>query len=283
MTTLFVDHLTVIDFSYIHPSRGFIGESWIVDMELSGQLDEEGVIFDFAYAKKALKDMFDTTLDHTLAVPTQSGQIALTESGLYTKLQFTDVEGAVYSYSCPASALCKVDTDCITQRSVQHHLEEAALKMLPNNVEKVVIRLREEPIDGAYYHYSHGLKKHYGNCQRIVHGHRSRLHILKDNERSAELEHIWAKKWEDIYIGTVEDLNDVLLEDGIEYYLFEYTANQGNYSLKIPKKKCDLISTDSTVEWIAHHIATEIKKEHPTSLIQVKAFEGVDKGAMVSL
>ena len=36
MNNLFIEHLTVIDFSYFQPHRGVVGESWIVDIELIG-------------------------------------------------------------------------------------------------------------------------------------------------------------------------------------------------------------------------------------------------------
>ena len=37
MSALFVKHLTVLDFSYVHQARGILGESWIVDVELYGE------------------------------------------------------------------------------------------------------------------------------------------------------------------------------------------------------------------------------------------------------
>ena len=79
MATLFVDNLTVLDFSYLHAKRGMVGESWMVDLELSGELDEQGMVFDFGDIKHAIKKRLDDTADHRLLVPADHDQLSLRE------------------------------------------------------------------------------------------------------------------------------------------------------------------------------------------------------------
>src|SRR5690606_19565276 len=97
-----------------------------------------------------------------------------------------------------------------------------------------------ENIDGACYHYSHGLKKHGGNCQRIAHGHRSRIDIWSNGEKSAQLEALWAARWRDIYIGTHEDIIAQPSFNGSNYYQFAYTSAQGEFELTLPQRCCYL-------------------------------------------
>ena len=279
MAALFVKQLTTLDFSYLCSRRGLVGETWIADVWLSGELDEQGMVFDFGHVKKQVKASLDLLADHRLLVPVKSDGATINPNGDSLNIQFQSQRGEI-ACRCPGPAALLVESSEISINELQPWLEQTLLKELPDNVESVRLGLYPEPVEGAYYHYSHGLKKHLGDCQRIAHGHRSKIEVYIDDQRSSELEAFWAQRWRDVYIATREDLLETLTRDGIEYYSFGYTSDQGRFELTIPAAHCYLIETDSTIELLAEHIACCLRPLKPSQAIRVVAFEGFNKGAM---
>jgi 6-pyruvoyl-tetrahydropterin synthase len=279
MAHLFVDDLTVIDCSVLDANRGLVGASWIVDLELTGDLDHQGMLFDFSHIKKRIKQLIDDRIDHKLVAPTADPHCVVHCTDKSTAIEFTDKQGRRFRHESPDQALCLIDIESIDRVTVAAWLGEQISVMLPGNVSGVTITLRMEDDQASFYHYSHGLKKHDGNCQRIAHGHRSRVKIWENGVRSSTLEQRWADKWRDIYLGTRADLAS---NEEEKRYRFEYRAAQGEFSLELPGECVYLLDTDSTVECIAQHIADEVFAERPDSTIRVKAWEGVRKGAIAS-
>jgi len=281
MTQLFVNNLSVIDFSYFDNRRGLLGESWIVDIILTGQLDQQGMVFDFGHVKKKIKNIIDETLDHRFVISKQTKNLELSEENGQCELNWKHITGN-YQHISPSSSVLLMDVKTINKISVANYLQEIILPELPENVEAVEVHLYEELIDSAYYHYSHGLKKHDGNCQRIVHGHRSKIEIYENHQRSAELEDYWSACFRNIYIGTKEDISEEFESDGKPHITFSYHAKQGFFSVTLPKKRVYLIDSDSTVELIAEHILEKCITKHPTNHYLIKAYEGVGKGAIAN-
>jgi len=236
-------------------------------------------VFDFGHVKKEIKRIIDNEVDHKLVVATQYQDCSASEKEDQIHLSFNTKQGSSIEHIAPADAYCFIDATTVNFESVIQFLTEKIRAVLPNNVEGLTIQLREEDDYAQFYCYSHGLKKHDGNCQRIAHGHRSRIEIWENSNRSRTWEQHWANQFEDIYIGSREDV----ISQNDQRTRFAYDAPQGHFELELDSKRVYIIDSDSTVECIAVHIANKIKQSHRGSTIKVKAFEGVRKGAIFEL
>ncbi|HDK38031.1 MAG TPA: hypothetical protein ENG92_03335 [Thiolapillus brandeum] len=273
---LFVNQLTVLDFSYLHPARGLVGESWQVDIELQGGLDEQGMVLDFGDVKRQVKQLIDSSFDHRLLLPADY-------AGLETqgdRLEFHLHNGNHIRHRGPDESVQFIAGGEITAESVAQAIHQALLPTLPANVHSVTLKLYPESIKSAWYQYSHGLKLHCGNCQRIAHGHRSRIQIWRNGTEDHDLEKHWATKFLDIYIGTEADMVAITSHNDQTCFRFAYTAEQGDFELELPADRCYLIDTESTVENIARHIRKALEQAYPEDKFTVRAFEGIGKGAI---
>ncbi|MFT6733403.1 MAG: 6-pyruvoyl-tetrahydropterin synthase [Polaribacter sp.] len=280
MPVLFVNNLSVIDFAYFCPIRGIVGESLILDVELFGELNEEGMLFDFSYVKKRIKSCVDSLVDHKLLVATKSEYVKISNSPQQLELELITKDARIFRHTSPNQAVCLINASEVSKNSIAELIRIEISKILPNNVSKTQIGLRSEVIKTPFFHYAHGLKKHFGDCQRIAHGHRSKIEVFVDSNYSDEWSMHIAQLWKDVYLATEEDIKEDISINGIGYWVFEYHANQGLFQLTIQKSCCHLIETDTTVELIASYLADYLKKELPNNHIRIKAYEGVDKGAV---
>lgn len=289
---LFVRDLTVIDASYLSAERGMVGESWLVDIEMTGELNEMSMLLDFGRVKKNLKAIIDGEVDHRLLVPTGSplSRVDPQENGELC-VDFLRPGQSIH-LRCPAQAFALIPAAEINAQTVTDYLLELIRRQLPANIDGLQLRLRQETLSTPAYHYSHGLKKHDGNCQRIAHGHRSMIELWVDGVRDGALEQEWAERWADIYLGTREDQVPVAELElsalarewvGEQHLGFRYQAPQGQFQLAMPKSACELVDTDTTVELLAHYIAWQLKPRLGERPLRVVAYEGVGKGAIAEL
>lgn len=275
---LFVDNLTNVDVSYLDLKRGLVGESWLTGLMLNGQLNEQSMICDFGIVKRNAKKWLDDYIDHRLVVPTLMPGMHIEKHDKLMTIRFPHPKGGEFICSAPEEAFCLIETTSINNASVARWLETELAGIIPGSIDSLQVTLENELIGGDYYHYSHGLKKHDGNCQRIAHGHRSKIEIFVDGARQPMLEQSWALKWKDIYVGTQEDLHNKPEINGIMHNHYRYTAPQGDFSLTLPTIACYDMDADTTVEQIANHIGKVLFEEG--NRVTVKAFEGVGKGAI---
>ncbi|MCW4152310.1 6-carboxytetrahydropterin synthase [Halomonas sp. 18H] len=271
--SLFVNQLTHIDASLWCPEEGLKGVSWQVDAVLEGELGKDGMLLDFGEVKPWIKHHLDSGLDHTLLVPIEASGITVSpcEEGLCVRTTTPyamEVKG-------PKQAFTLLPVATIERDTVAANLSQTLTDQRPENVTRIQLSLSDEAIEGAAYGYSHGLKLHNGNCQRIAHGHRSRLHIWQRGTRQHELEQQWAAWLDNRYL--VEE-NDIIALDK-QTLTCRYQADQGTFSLTLPGERCAVLATPTTVENIARWLAEQLAAQ-TLETTTVHAFEGVNKGAM---
>jgi 6-pyruvoyl-tetrahydropterin synthase len=279
---LFVDNLTNVDFSYLDDERGLVGETWLASVLLDGGLDQTSMIWDFGVVKKVLRNWLDDELDHRLLVPTKSERLSYEVKDNRITLSWNFGSGDVLTMEAPLEAVALIDAKLINEKTAAQWSIKQLESYFPENLEHIQLTFEAEEINTAYYHYSHGLKKHDGNCQRIAHGHRSRIQIWCEGARDKDLENNWAERWSDIYIGSKDDLISTSNDEKAQMH-FAYDAPQGHFKLSLPKRVCYIMPCDTTVECIASHVAEVLHNENPTSRITVKAFEGLNKGAIFEI
>jgi 6-pyruvoyl-tetrahydropterin synthase len=282
MARLFVEQLTVLDFSRLDRERGLVGESWIVDLELAGELDAQSMVLDFGAVKRIAREAVEDFADHKLLVPSRCGWVEVAVSAASGEVRI-EAPAAGLRLRSPGEAVCCLEAPAVTMPALGAKLEECVAAVMPANVRAVRLSLREEGVPGAYYHYSHGLKRHAGHCQRIAHGHRSRIEIYTDGRRNDHWERHWAERWRDIYLASAEDLVAETRLGDRPAWRFAYQARQGEFELEIWRDRCELVPADTTVEQLAAYIAGELARLDPGTVFRVRAYEGVQKGAIAEM
>jgi 6-pyruvoyl-tetrahydropterin synthase len=280
--SLFLHNFTVLDFAILSAERGLEGMSFYVSAELDGELDEQGFIFDFGPAKRALKQVVDTALDHRLAVPALHPSLKGTSTGF----AFNGL-----AYDAPAEAVAMLEATEISLPLVEEFLAAEAMQEMPKNVKAVRISLTaEKRFDTeASFSYTHGLRLHNGNCQRLLHGHRNPIEVWVDGARDDKWERFLAKEWDGAhftYAPTLSNRAELDLPLGRRAAAagtawVEYESPQGFFRAAIPAEKIVLLDTEPSIENIARISAERLKSEG-LKAGRVVAYEGLNKGASFS-
>ena len=274
--TLFVNNLTHLDASLWCPQRGLCGASWHVDIELDGQLGEDGMLFDFGEVKPWIKSYLDSGPDHTLLVPMEAPELSVQDCSEGLCIRAT----APYAMEVrgPRQAFTLLPCQEITPLRLAEHYSMLLSRRPPPRVEAVRLQFHEESIDGAAFTYSHGLKRHVGNCQRIAHGHHSRLRLWVHGARQPDLETAWAERLDNCYFVDEADIIDASRPGPRGQLILRYTSAQGQFQLRLPRDRCVIIPSPTTIEHIAAWLTRAIKQESGVD-VRVQAFEGIGKGA----
>ena len=275
---LFVHSITTIDSSYLDADRGLVGETWDVDCLLSGSPDSSGMLMDFALIKKVLKAEIDLAVDHCLLIPIKDPRLKMLSD---THIQYQLSPSELIDYQAPAHTIHPINATQIELSSLGAHLEQLLKPHVSPNIHQIQITLRTQS-EQPYYRYSHGLQNHQGNCQRMAHGHRSKIRAYQNGLRATHIEAQIAESFKDIFIATRSHLIENSAQIPAEHLTFAYQSTQGKFQLTLPQSKVYLLDGHTTVEHIATHLSQKYAALHPGQLIEIHAYEGLSKGAISS-
>ncbi|MBL6990911.1 MAG: 6-carboxytetrahydropterin synthase [Bacteriovoracaceae bacterium] len=299
--TLFYNNITVLDYAYWDEQIGVVGDSLSVNVELVGSADEQGILYDFSYVKNNVKKIIDRDCDHRFIVPKNLVKYNNHENVGHFKGAFGKDKTKVIEFWCPSHSICALPDQTVTQQNIIDYLKQRILAEMPENIISVNLAFEAENLSGenVYFHYTHGLKHHFGNCQMPFHGHRSTIRINKNGKRCQKLEKKLAEEifnknirftyWEnvvnkeniikqlqcDLPVGRYEQLPCIHVK---------YKGNQGDFELKINKasETVYFVQKETTIENLTQHFHELVANlTDKTDKIEVIGFEGIAKGAKV--
>jgi 6-pyruvoyl-tetrahydropterin synthase len=294
LSTLFVKDVGKIDSAMFDPGLGIVGQSWYVDVWLTGALDENGFVFDFSPLKALIRQTLSSTLDHALIIPVGSQNVQFSELDsaerwLLRSKSRSEAKEARWDYISPKGSVFPVHTVALKTTNIEQEFTRILKHRLPPTVHHLAVKLREEAISPteASYRYTHGITGHNGLCQRLFHGHRSRIEIFIGDERRPDLEHFVVREifGTNVHIATLNQIKSGNGEIGCRGktdspVTLAYTGTLGSFEATMPASRIFFVEDETSVESLAREVARLIKREEkPSDKIRAVCYEGIDKGA----
>ena len=271
--TLFVENVTVIDYAYLRPDVRIAGDSLILTIELRGELDQHGFIVDFGKLKPLVKRLVDGELDHRLLIPTRDRELHVEEIGGRVIVRYGNL-----TYEAPPFAVARLDAIAITHETIAQRIQQLVAPHLPPNVGSWRCHLAQDARaeQQASFAYTHGLRHHDGNCQRLLHGHRGVFVVIWDGIRDPELESALVRRFDGAHFASGRDVSG----DAVAY-----RAAQGDFTALLPAGRIVPMAVEPTIENIAQLAFDDLVRGQGLDArrLMVRAYEGPNKGAMFSV
>lgn len=303
--SLFYQNVTVLDYAYWDNDLGPQGNSYIVNVEFFGKCDKHGILYDFSFAKNKVKEIIDRQCDHRMIIP--KGSVSYKGNRGFISKMIENYNNQLFEYSAPEDAFCEVIDSVVNKDSLIALIKNRVMNEMPKNIENIELELLEEKnCDGSiFFNYTHGLKEHLGNCQRLFHGHKNTIKVLVDNKRRKDLE---KRLVEDYLLGGAKtvhfvywenvvnkkELLKIISEDGpinkvggkyknLPSVQIKYRGTQGEFQASLPGDLAFFIPIESTVENLSRYFADIVRgMVDKNNQVTVHAFEGIGKGAIVN-
>jgi 6-pyruvoyl-tetrahydropterin synthase len=296
--TIFLNDVTKIDCAIFDPSKGVFGQTWRVDVSVSGPIGRNGCVYDFSLLKALVRQVLKTSVDHALVIPinSQSVQYKGVDKGecwLMKSRPSKTLGGggdSEWEYRSPTGTVYPSRSVAMNRQVVEQEIVRMLRHRLPQEIQTISVALREEESSAteAFIRYTHGIAGHDGACQRLFHGHRCRLQIYVGEERRPDLEHYVARDvlGTHVHIAAPSQFKAGSIPVGTrgktrEPVTLAYEGTQGAFEATLPADRVFVVEGETSIECIAREIARLVKREENTAeKVRILCYEGIDKGAV---
>ena len=249
---------------------------------------------DFGHCKKWLKKLVDNNLDHRCVIPEKSPHLKFKvkepDNDLTISFDYKSKDQN-FSFSGPKETLVFVDSEQLNFSDFTNYLETIAALELPERVTRVKFTLEEDSSFShqANYRYTHGLKHHEGNCQRLLHGHRNPIEVHINGKKSKSHEEFMANYFDRVHFVPENSLSENNPTHKIhqretnsnDVFNISYKAPQGEFQAQFPVKDCVVMQVEPSIESITELTWNILKREFPDlsdKNVVASCYEGLNKG-----
>ena len=293
--TLFIEQVDLLDVG-LWTSTGPLGSTFEVQVELTGPLDHLGFVCDFSLTKQIIKSALKTKIDHRFIAPAQHPDYTLSfKHGRVTWSSAHDT--TAYAFEGPADSVYALDVSEVTIDALEAEVTAILAAAFDHHqlpITTIKVKLYEESrqsSDAVHLQYTHGISAHQGLCHRMWHGHRSRVVVLRNQERSPELESYLQTQLFQAQGFHLAEPNQIegsiwpleTLGPNHQTCKIQYNTQHGLYQATMPASQVFLMSHYSSVESLACTLAHKLKLVDPLASIQVRLYEGITKGGIYEL
>lgn len=295
-STIFLNEITRIDCAVFDPSKGILGQSWKVDLTITGPLAENGFVLDFGNLKKMVRQVLKSSVDHALIIPINSQNVQFRGANggeCWNMKSKAAKQEHQWNYIGPTGAVFPSRSVVVSRQVLEQEISKSLRHRLPSEITNIVVQIRDEELEAteATFRYTHGISGHEGMCQRLMHGHRCRIQVYIGEERRPDLEHYVARDimGTNIHFTTPSQFRKGEIPVGSkgkpgDYITIGYNASQGEFEATLPAERVFVIERETSIECITREIANLIKREENTSeKVKVICYEGIDKGAVAEV
>ncbi len=301
-STIFLNDVVKVDCAVFDPSKGVLGQSYRADVTLTGNIGANGFVYDFSKIKALVRDVLKSSIDHALVMPINSQQVQFRgmENLGKDKFEWWSMKSKAkaeqdfdWEYRGPTGAVFPTRSVAVTRQALEQEVIRSLKHRLPQEISHIHVALREEEVDAteAVFRYTHGISGHDGMCQRLLHGHRSRIQVMVGEERRPDLEHYIVRDvlGSNVHIATPKQFKSAVIPPGTrgktkEPVVLAYDAANGHFEAVLPADRVFSVEHETSIECVALELAKLIKREENTSeRVKVILCEGIDKGAIAEL